>query len=242
MELRYFYKAAVILLLLFSATTTVNAQNDVLGGWYFVNLNYHINDKVFLFGEVQTRSQQVMDDFFYRELKGGVGYAISPRITTLLGFGNYKTFTHPGNFEKPLIENENRIWEQFVYTNKITRINMEHRVRIEQRWRNGDYFNRFRYRMTLTVPLNHPKMEDKTIFPWVFDEVFFTDKDPYFIRNRFLVGAGYRFSKSVTVQAGFIRQSNFFPDGASESKNFLLTSLQFNAGNNHHKKQPSSAD
>jgi len=157
--------------------------------------------------------------------------------------GNYKTFTFPGNYEKPLRVNENRIWEQFVATNTVlSRIYMEHRVRIEQRWLNGDYFNRFRYRLALTAPLNHAKMQDKTIYPWVFDEVFFSNKDPYFIRNRFLLGAGYRFSKTVTLQAGFIRQSDFLADGSSSGKNFLLTSLQFNAGNNTHKKQASSAD
>lgn len=241
MKITFFCKLAVLLVLFFSATR-LNAQNNALGGWYFVNLNYHFNKKVFAFGELQARSQQVVDDFFYREIKGGIGYRIRPNFTALLGTGNYKTFTYPGNFEKPLKVNENRLWEQFVLTNAISRINLEHRVRIEQRWLNGDYANRFRYRLALTVPLNHVKMQDKTIYPWVFDEVFFSNKEPYFLRNRFLLGAGYRFSKSVTLQAGFLRQSDFQADGSSTGKNFLLTSLQFNARNPHHRKQPSSAD
>lgn len=236
------YKVVAIPLLFFCSSSTLSAQSDDLGGWYYVNLNYHFQKKMFLFGEVQTRSQQVLNDFFYRELKGGVGYAIKPGFTAVLGGGNYKTYTYPGNYGKPLRINENRIWEQFVATHKINRVNFEHRVRIEQRWQNGDFANRFRYRMALTVPLNHRKMEDKTIYPWVFNEVFFTNKDPYFIRNRFLVGAGYRFSKVFTLQAGFITQTDYKPEGIKETKNFLLTAIQFNVRNKTHNRQSSSAD
>lgn len=240
MKFRYFYKAAAIPFLFFC--TAAKAQPNALGGWYYVNLNYHINQKFFVYGEVQTRSQQVLDDFYYRELKTGFGYALRHNMSALLGVGNYKTFTFPGNYEKPLRVNENRIWEQFGITNNLSRIFMEHRFRVEQRWLNGDYFNRFRYRLALSIPVNHPKIIDKTFFPVVFDEVFFSNKDPYFIRNRFMAGAGYRFSKSVTAQAGFIRQSDFSANGSSSGKNYIISSVTFNAGNNHKKPVSSSAD
>ncbi len=218
------------------------AQNNVFGGWYLVNLNYHITKKFTLYTEVQTRSQHVFDDFYYRELKGGVNYKLTDDMNVFAGYGNYKTYTYPGNYEKPVQTNENRLWEQFVYTTNLNRINIENRVRFEQRWLNGVYHNRFRYRLLLSVPVNHPKIEDKTFFPIVFDEVFFTDKDPYFLRNRIFGGAGYRFSKVFTVQMGLIRQSDFFADGSSSGKNFFQTSLLLNAGTPHKKVHFSDAD
>lgn len=239
---RKLFQKILLLLILTACTVVAYTQTNVLGGWYFVNLNYHINQKIFVYSEVQTRSQHVLDDFYYQELKAGLGYNFSHNKTVFLGFGNYNAFTYPGNYKKPIVTNENRIWEQFIITNNVSRIYMEHRLRIEQRWVNGDYLNRFRYRLALSIPINHIKMEDRTLFPALFDEVFFTDKEPVFIRNRFFGGAGYRFSKSVTIQAGFLRQSDFSSGGKSSGKNFILTSVSFNAGNNHKKIQPSSAD
>src|SRR5947209_16480812 len=101
------------------------------------------------------------------------------------------------------------MWEQFVLNNNIDRIKIEHRYRVEQRWINGNYFNRFRYRLNAVVPLNHSTTIPKTIFVSVFDEVFFTDKVPYFIRNRFFAGTGYQFNKIFTMQVGFIRQFDY---------------------------------
>lgn len=232
-------KAFVVGLLLFHFTTY--AQTDVLGGWYLVNFNYHISKKLTLYTEVQTRSQHVLDDFYYRELKTGVNYRLKDNMSVFIGFGNYKTYTSPGNYEKPIEVNENRLWEQFVYTTNLSRINIENRIRLEQRWQNGNYNNRLRYRLFLSIPVNHPKIQDKTFFPIVFDEVFFTNKEPYFLRNRIFGGAGYRFSKVVTVQAGFLRQSDFFANGGSVGKNFLTTSLLLSAGRKQKKAQLSNA-
>jgi hypothetical protein len=237
---RNIFGILAVSLLLFHPTT--NAQNNVLGGWYLVNLNYHFTKKFTLYSEVQTRSQHVLDDFYYRELKGGLNYKLTDNIHVFVGFGNYKTYTYPGNYEKPVQVNENRLWEQFVYTANLDRIGIENRVRVEQRWLNGDYHNRFRYRLALSIPVNHLKIQNKTFFPVVFDEVFFTDKDPYFIRNRIFGGAGYRFTKVVTVQMGFLRQSDFSADGSSSGKNFFTTSLHLSAGNPQRKPHLSDAD
>jgi hypothetical protein len=224
---KFTYAALAAGLLLFHFTTY--AQSDALGGWYLVNFNYHISNKFTIYSEVQTRSQHVLDDFYYRELKTGVNYKLKDNMSVFVGFGNYETDTFPGNYQKPIKAVENRLWEQFVYTTNLSRINIENRVRIEQRWINGNYANRLRYRLNLSIPVNHPKIQDKTFFPVVFDEVFFTDNEPHFLRNRIFGGAGYRFSKVVTVQAGFLRQSDFSANGGSTGKNFITTSLLLSA-------------
>ncbi len=208
-----------------------SAQNNVLGGWYLVNLNYHFNQKLSLYSEVQTRSQHVADDFYYRELKGGISYTFPAKQSVLVGFGNYKTYTFPGNFEKPIAANENRIWEQFIMNNNIGRVKFEHRYRIEQRWINGDYFNRFRYRLAASIPVNHPSITDNTIYISVFDELFFTNKIPYFLRNRIFLGAGYQINKLLTIQTGFLRQFDYRTTDNGSGKNYITTSLLFNAGN-----------
>ena len=240
MRQRNICRQLAIGLLLFHLTSITQA--NVLGGWYLVNLNYHFTQKFTLYTEVQTRSQHVFDDFYYRELKGGLNYKLTDDMNVFVGYGNYKTYTYPGNYEKPVEVNENRLWEQFVYTTNLGRIDIENRVSIEQRWLNTVYHNRFRYRLALSIPVNRPKIQDKTFFPVAFDEVFFTNKGPYFLRNRIFGGAGFRFAKVATVQMSFLRQSDFFADGSSAGKNFFTTSLLLSAGNPQKKQHLSDAD
>jgi hypothetical protein len=220
------------------------AQSDKLGGWQIANMNYHLNSKIGLFAELQVRSQEYTNDFFYYEIKGGFSYYLKQKNSLMFGIGNYKTYSYPGNFEKPVLANEFRMWEQFVLNNDISRVKIEHRYRIEQRWINGNYFNRFRYRLNPVVPLNHNKIIPKTIFISVFDEVFFTDKPPYFIRNRAYAGAGYQFTKFFTLQTGFIRQFDYRISDNGTGKNFIQTSLLFNIYNtdSRHEVHPSPVD
>ncbi|HEY1872600.1 MAG TPA: DUF2490 domain-containing protein [Chitinophagaceae bacterium] len=241
MKQQHLYETCFFLAFIF-IHSALAAQNDVLGGWYLVNLNYHFNQKFALYSEVQVRSQHVADDFYYRELKGGLSYKFPGKQSVLLGFGNYKTYTYPGNFKEPVEVNENRIWEQFIMSHSISRVKIEHRYRIEQRWLNGDFFNRFRYRLATATPINHSTIIDNTVYISVFDELFFTNKAPYFIRNRIFFGPGYQFSKLLTIQTGFLRQFDYRTSDGGSGKNFLQLSVLFNAGKSKRKVHSGDAD
>lgn len=220
------------------------AQNNKLGSWNIANLNFHLNAKFALYAELQARSQLFFTDFYYHEIKGGITYYLPKKNSLFLGFGNYETYTYPGDFKKPVTANEYRLWEQFSLNNNIDRVKIEHRYRIEQRWVNGDYFNRFRYRLNPIVPLNHHAIVPHTFFLTVFDEVFFTDKAPYFIRNRIFGGAGYEFTKLFTLQVGFIRQYDYRTSDNGSGKNFIQTSLLFNTDHTNTRREvhPSTMD
>jgi len=202
-----------------------------LGGWYITTLNYHLQNKFSLYGEAVTRSQHVTGDFFARELKVGINYNFQNKQSVFIGLGNYKTYSSPGDFKKPLTANENRIWEQFTLVNNISRIKIEHRYRIEQRWINRDFYNRFRYRLAATISLNHMAVTTNTFFISSFDEIFFSNKQPYFLRNKVYTGLGYRFNKLVTLQTGFTRQFDYRTIDNGSGKNYILTSIIFNTGN-----------
>jgi hypothetical protein len=99
---------------------------------------------------------------------------------------------------------------------------LEHRYRVEQRWVNGVYRNRFRYRINVFVPLNKTKIEAKTWFISVFDEVFLNNKVPNFERNRISAALGYQFDKSWILQAGWINQYNYSAAAKSDKDNIML--------------------
>jgi hypothetical protein len=145
-----------------------------------------------------------------------------------LGTGQYITYSPGGNFKKPIGTREYRLWEQFVFNDKVDRLLLEHRYRIEQRWLNGVYRNRFRYRLNLILPINHFGFDPHTFFLTTFNEIFLTNKAPHFERNRFLIGGGYKFSKLLFVQTGYCNQYDYRANGTSVTNHFLQTSLFFN--------------
>lgn len=235
------YKLSIFLLLIFSCSF-LSAQTNVLGGWNILNYNYSFNKKVFLYSEAQLRSQRLANDFYYHELKFGGGYNITGGSSVFAGIGNYETYTFPGNLKKPLTSNEFRIWEQFVISAYIDRIKFENRFRIEQRWINGDFFNRFRYRINPIIPLNHSALTANTVYIPLYNEVFFTNKTPYFIRNRVFAGIGYQFTKSIALQGGFIRQFDYRKADDGSGKNFMQMMLIINGGHPGKEPQHSNTD
>jgi len=216
------------MLLALAAPVHSHAQTEGLGTWNIVNARLNFNPKWAAWTELQTRSYKIYDHFFYHELKGGFQYNINNTATALMGIGQYATYSPGGNFKPPVSFHEFRMWEQLSLTNNIERLKLEHRFRMEQRWLTSGYRNRYRYRLSAILPLNHKKIEPKTVYLNVFNEIFLTNTAPYFERNRFYVGTGYQFTKAFTLQCGLLKQFDYRANGVKVSKVFLQTSLLFN--------------
>ena len=180
-----------------------------LGSWNIVNLNMKLDSKWNLFTESQLRSLSFYDEFHYYEIKAGFTYKIKPNFSVTSGFGSYNTYSEGGNFENPIKNKEIRTWAQVNLKNSYDYITFEHRYRAEQRFTSNGYRNRFRYRLSVLVPLEGKKFEPKSFYLSAWDEVFFTDKEPFFERNRFFIGAGYKFSEALAAQTGYIYQFDY---------------------------------
>ncbi|MFN5847896.1 MAG: DUF2490 domain-containing protein, partial [Chitinophagales bacterium] len=71
------------------------------------------------------------------------------------------------------------------------------------------YRNRFRYRVGFGFPFGN---ETKGYQPYqvaVNNELFFTDNEPYFERNRLLFAFNYKPSKNSTIQIGYLYQFDY---------------------------------
>ena len=154
----------------------------------------------------------------------GVTYRLGKSFAFQVGILNAASFSSGGNFKSPVINNEFRLWEQVTLLNNIGHVKIEHRYRIEQRWRNGGYLNRFRYRLNSVVPLNSKTIKDHSLFTSCFGEFFFSDRPSYFERNRFFVGLGFQFNTHLTLQAGWLRQTDFSGNNTS-SKDFFQSTV-----------------
>lgn len=212
-----------MLTLALSTTISVSAQTKGLGSWNVINANVSLSKNWRIFSEAQLRSQSFYSDHFYYEVKGGIIYKLNKKFQALVGTGKYITYDteQEGNFPKPITSNETRLWQQFTLNQNLGRIQFEHRYRIEQRFYTDEYSNRFRYRLGVTVPINKKEVETGTFYFTSFDEVFLTDKAPYFSRNRFLAGVGYQFNDIFTLQPAYVYQFDYDSDYTGFGKHFF---------------------
>jgi len=214
-----------VLLLFTSCYSILYAQNDPkIGGWYTANLKARVSDKWTLSADYQMRSDLVADNFFYLDYKLQASYKLNSKWQIGGGIGRYVSYNDAFNF-RYLKSSESRIWQQLSFSESYRKLKIDHRLRSEQRFFTNEYENRFRYRLQI----NHPLKKftgDKLLYATAYDEVFFTNEPPHFLRNRFHAGLGFQLSKSFELQLGLLNQSNF-GDNFSDSKNFLALSLLY---------------
>ncbi|PJJ79707.1 DUF2490 domain-containing protein [Mucilaginibacter auburnensis] len=234
---------ALIIFIISACAFSAKAQNNKTGIFGVATITLP-GDSLSRWGgyiELQSRSNKFFNQFFYYETKGGISYDIANNYTALLGTGRYVTDEN----DLGLTPNtEFRMWEQMTVNSFLDRVKFEHRYRAEQRWVNGIYRNRFRYRLNMVIPLNNKKVVPGTFFIGIFDEVFFNNKAPHFERNRFSAGLGYQFDKSFSLQLGWLNQYNYNLSNAG-AKNNLAININYRIHRDHAKSKehiPTSAD
>lgn len=201
----YRYLAALTLLI----PITVKGQTFDLGSWNIINIKYNLDRKWSAFGETQLRSLKFYSNFHYYEYKGGMNFKANKNLMVSLGAGSYQTYKEGGNFILPKNNDEFRIWPQVILFQSVGKLKIEQRYRAEFRFTSNGYRNRFRYRLGLSYPFGKEKKEYKPFQVSASNEIFFTDKEPYFERNRMLLSLHYKLSKSTTIQIGYLHQFDY---------------------------------
>jgi len=234
-------RACVIVLLLMSQIAF--SQKSDFGSWNVINTKLVLSERWSVLNELQLRSQSFYDNHYYYEIKGGVSYSVNKNFLFLLGTGKYVTYPDGGNFVKPLSSDEFRFWQQLTMNHFLERLKFEHRYRAEQRWFKDSYRNRFRYRLNVALPINNKKIGPKTFYVASFDEIFLTNKAPYFERNRFFAGVGYQANKWLTIQPGYVNQYDYKNDVAQGKHFFQLTiGIEIDAHKDPKEKMPGNVD
>ena len=187
----------------------LTAQQTNLGTWNILNVKYNYSKNLSFFGEGQLRSLQFYDDFHYYEFKGGFNANVYKNVMLTLGAGSYQTYSEGGDFVNPKNNNEFRIWPQLVFNQYIGNLKIEQRYRLECRFTSNGYRNRFRYRVVFLYPFGKSKKDYKPFQISINNEIFFTNNEPFFERNRSLLAFGFKTSKSTTLQLGYLHQFDY---------------------------------
>jgi hypothetical protein len=199
----------LITIAFYFSINTISAQTFDLGSWNIVNIKYNFNQKWSTFGEAQLRSLKFYNHYHYYEYKGGINYKVHKNVKLTLGAGSYQTYKEGGDFVLPKNNDEFRIWPQVILFQSIGKLKIEQRYRSEFRFTSNGYRNRFRYRLGVSYPFGKERNEYKPFQVSASNEIFFTDKEPFFERNRMLFAFNYKPSKATTMQIGYLHQFDY---------------------------------
>lgn len=188
---------------------TASAQLANLGSWNIFNFKYNQSSKISFFGETQLRSLHFYSYYHYYEVKGGFNFKPGNSYQLSFGLGSYQTYREGGNFVKPKNNDEIRLWPQLVLFQSLFGLKIEQRYRMEMRWTSTGYRNRFRYRVGASYPFKIGNNKSRDFQASFSNELFFTNNEPYFERNRFQVGLSYKATNATTLQIGYLHQFDY---------------------------------
>ncbi|HVU97566.1 MAG TPA: DUF2490 domain-containing protein [Puia sp.] len=221
-----------ILLIILFAGASAKAQTQFMG-WGASFINYKVNDKFGLYFDGQYRSTDRLQQLNQLLLRPGVNFYLSPAFTFTSGYAMIPQQRISNGVTGYLPEH--RIWEQLVFTHKVkaVRATVSHRARLEHRFiprhhaegnslvKDGHRTaGRLRYFTRGVVPLGNAS--DKGMFAAIQNEIFFHTADGgSFDQNRAYIAAGYRMSRQLDLEMGYMNQYIAGAGGASTNNHIL---------------------
>lgn len=203
------------------------AQDSETGNWWMYFGNQQMSDKLNWHNEVQYRNYNFAGDLEQLLLRTGLGYDIGENNhNILLGYGFIRSGNYLDGTDEKIHFDEHRIFQQFITNQKVGRLNLSHRYRIEERFFTDDFRMRFRYFLALRFPLSDTEIVENTLYLSAYNEVFINGERPAFDRNRLFGALGYEFKKGLRLEAGFMRQMYDF-GGRNQFQIALFNNLNF---------------
>lgn len=209
----------VMIAFLLSLPSLMNAQDSNLGNWLIYIGNKKLNDKWNIHNEVQYRNYNAAGDLEQLLLRTGLGYNITANSNILLGYGYILSENYIGDSDDKVSVNEHRIFQQFTTKQKIGKVGLSHRYRFEQRFVEDDFRMRLRYFLGLNIPLQYKEDAKNPLYLSVYNEIFLNTESSVFDRNRVYGGLGYKFSKNLRLELGYMNQ--FFETSGRDQINLI---------------------
>lgn len=165
-------------------------------------------------------------------------YRLNPNVQFSVGVARPETFPY-GKLPVPFRFPERRLWEQVQLSQSVGRVALTHRYRQEQRWlghveledgeervRNWVRTNRARYRLGALIPLRGSETDDGEFYANLANELFINwganITGNVFDQFRSYALLGYRHSRRLRVEAGYLEQLVQRPNGRQLERNHTL--------------------
>lgn len=212
-----------ISLLLFAVIISLNvfaqsAEKNIDYGnqqWVQYYSRIGLGKKFTLLNDASLRVKNSFTQLSLVLVRSGLNYTINENIS--VSAGACATFAFTDNNASRM---ELRGWEEVLFPLRSGRFYFSNRLRLEQRYfrkitdgtitADESYFNRLRYRLYVTIPLNHKTMSAKTIALNVGDEVMvnFGHQVKYnaFDTNRLLAGLSFQVTEQLLLSLNYMLQ------------------------------------
>jgi len=208
-----------------------------INGWYMYFGDHPVRQKWGVHLEGQWRRNDVIDRRQQLLLRPAINLELNPSVTLTGGYAYVKSYPY-GDFPARNTFPEHRIFQQLLLKQKIGRVDVQHRYRLEQRfigqvlqpaggspvvdsWR---YQNRFRYFVKATVPLGGSK--ESQWYLGLYDEVFLhfapNSGASVFDQNRAYAALGRKLSRTEKIEVGYMNQTLIQRNGRVQEYNHTL--------------------
>lgn len=202
-----------ILTLLFCTTTFFAAYSQTENaGWFFLSHTQKLSSKFDLLADVQLRSADQFDYLNTLLLRGALSYNFNKKHSVALGYAYKGDWMHEDG--ERTYSPENRVYQQYLHNFKAGRVEMNFRARLEQRFvkEDGvvDFSQRTRAFLSAQIPLVADTGFTKGLYTGIQNEIFLNvqHKDrvnnSLFDQNRSFVSFGYRWSKAIDTEFGYM--------------------------------------
>ena len=205
--MQYFKKYILGLILIISSLDTALAQEENYGKWLVYFGNQKINNKWLLQSDLQYRLNQVADQKSQLLLRAGIGYNLTEANNNILiGLAYVQSNWEDGDKAMPSTI-EKRIYQQYLYKQKVNNLFITHRVRMEERFIANDFGLRSRYFLSFQKSLNGKLLNRRSVYTSFFNELFLDVKNQKFDRNRLYTGIGYGVTNDIRLETGYLIQA-----------------------------------
>lgn len=170
-------------------------------------------------------------------VRPGITYNLKENLSITTGFA---WFSH---FSGSLARNELRGWQQLLWTENYGRLKLSQRLRVEQRFNQAvendrttdvyKYNTRYRYQLSVQLPLNKGSIQDKTWYLVLSDEAMINSGREivynFFDQNRAAAGIGYKWNEKLNVSLSYMNdfiQRN--QAGIFENNNVIVINFYHN--------------
>ncbi|MGK0325815.1 MAG: hypothetical protein ACJA2M_000492 [Polaribacter sp.] len=194
------------------------SQNSDFGNWLIYIGNNKLNSKWNIHNEVQYRNYNTIGDLEQLLIRTGLGYTFNDKKNNvLLGYGYILSENYISNSDNKATINEHRIFQQFTASQTFGKVKLGHRYRFEQRFVESDFKMRFRYFLSLNIPINI--MQNNKYYLSAYNEIFLNTKTSVFDRNRLYGGIGYNINTAIRIEVGYMNQ--FFERSSKDQLNII---------------------
>ncbi|MDQ3046545.1 MAG: DUF2490 domain-containing protein [Bacteroidota bacterium] len=175
--------------------------------WFGDFGKFKLKEKWSLYLDVGLRRTEWLNKWSQTLVRVGITYSFNSRLSATAGLAYFN------HYATSYIRPEYRGWQQLLFADDYGRARINHRLRAEQRFTHAitnnspvsslKYTNRFRYQLSVQIPLNKNALADKTLYVVLSDEIMINCGREviynYFDQNRLAAGLGYKYNEYLNM-------------------------------------------